>query len=274
MVIPLHLRGAPMAPRMAVGAIETLLPAFLSAARLLAIAAVLACLGVPGAAAAVAALQLAVTMVLRVSSHESVGGRAAFAAAAHAGGIAALLMLSAAYPIACSLACAAVYVSIYAGLARGAPPRTVDLSGQVVVVTGSSAGIGLETATSLLGLGATVVFACRSEERAQAAIRHAVATLDRRRRWRRLVAAASRSVGLDYLVGEVEPRLDGAGVSDAASRAVFVPLDLSDCGSVRRCAAAISDGGLLKGGGLDTLTLTRTRTRTLTRTRTRTRTRT
>ena len=159
-----------MAPRMAVGAIETLLPAFLSAARLLAIAAVLACLGVPGAAAAVAALQLAVTMVLRVSSHESVGGRAAFAAAAHAGGIAALLMLSAAYPIACSLACAAVYVSIYAGLARGAPPRTVDLSGQVVVVTGSSAGIGLETATSLLGLGATVVFACRSEERAQAAI--------------------------------------------------------------------------------------------------------
>ena len=148
-----------MAPRAAVGAIETLLPAFLSAARLLAIAAVLACLGVPGAAAAVAALQLAVTMVLRVSSHESVGGRAAFAAAAHAGGIAALLMLSAAYPIACSLACAAVYVSIYAGLARGAPPRTVDLSGQVVVVTGSSAGIGLETATSLLGLGATVVFA-------------------------------------------------------------------------------------------------------------------
>ena len=145
-----------MAPRTAVGAIETLLPAFLSAARLLAIAAVLACLGVPGAAAAVAALQLAVTMVLRVSSHESVGGRAAFAAAAHAGGIAALLMLSAAYPIACSLACAAVYVSIYAGLARGAPPRTVDLSGQVVVVTGSSAGIGLETATSLLGLGATV----------------------------------------------------------------------------------------------------------------------
>ena len=67
-------------------------------------------------------------------------------------------MFSAAYPIACSLACAAVYVSIYAGLARGAPPRTVDLSGQVVVVTGSSAGIGLETATSLLGLGATVVY--------------------------------------------------------------------------------------------------------------------
>ena len=106
-------------------AIETLLPALLSAARLLAIAAVLACLGVPRAAASVAALQLAVTMALRLSSHESIGGHTTLAAAAHAGAIAVLLMLSAAYPGACSLACAAIYVSTYAGLARGAPPRTV-----------------------------------------------------------------------------------------------------------------------------------------------------
>lgn len=234
-------------------AIETLLPAFLSAARLLTIAAVLACLGVPRAAASVAGLQLAITMALRLCSHESVGGRAAFAAALHAGAIVALLMLSPAYPGACSLVCAAVYVSTYAGLARGAPSRTVDLSGQVVVVTGSSAGIGLETATSLLGLGATVVFACRSEVRAQAAIRHAVAATGRRRRWRRSVAAASRLIGLDYLVGEVEPCLDGGGVSDAASHAVFAPLDLSDCDSVRRCAAALTNGAIIKGGRLDAL---------------------
>ena len=232
-------------------AIETLLPALLSAARLLAIAAVLACLGVPRAAASVAALQLTVTMALRLSSHESVGGHATLAAAAHAGAIAALLMLSATYPGACSLACAAIYVSTYAGLARGAPPRTVDLSGQVIVVTGSSAGIGLETAAALLGLGATVVFACRSEARAQAAIRHAVAATGRRLRWRRSVVAASRFIGLN--VGEVEPRLDGAGVSDAASRAVFAPLDLSDCDSVRRCAAAIINGAITKGGRLDAL---------------------
>merc|ERR1740124_2181617 len=133
-----------------------LLHTALSAARLLAIAAVLACLGVPCAAASVAAVQLTVTMALRLCSHESIGGRVAFAAAVNAGAVAALLTLSAAYPGACSLACVAVYVSTYAGLARGAPPRTADLTGQVVVVTGSSAGIGLETAAALLGLGATV----------------------------------------------------------------------------------------------------------------------
>ena len=42
--------------------------------------------------------------------------------------------------------------------------------GKMVVVTGCNSGVGLETAAQLLALGATVVFACRSESRARAAM--------------------------------------------------------------------------------------------------------
>lgn len=188
-----------------------------SAARLLAIAALLACLGVPRAAAWVAFGQFAATVNFRMSSHEDVSSRVAqLAIASHLGAVVALLLLSPHLPILCALACVAVYVSIYTTLARGTPPTTADLTGQVVVVTGSSAGIGFETARVLLGLGATVVFACRSEVRAQAAIREALAAV---------------------------------GAAAAAGRALFAPLDLSDCESVVQCAAAV----LAIGGGCDAL---------------------
>ncbi len=79
-----------------------------------------------------------------------------------------------------------------------------SLDGTLVVVTGSSTGIGLETATLLLRRGATVVFACRSESRARTAMREALAA---------------------------------SGVPD--SRAAFAPLDLSSCESVRVCARLV-----------------------------------
>ena len=51
------------------------------------------------------------------------------------------------------------------------PPRLsypeVDQSGRVAVVTGGNTGIGYETAKGLAVLGAHVVIACRSEERAR-----------------------------------------------------------------------------------------------------------
>ena len=69
--------------------------------------------------------------------------------------------------IAC-LASAALCASAYLGLVRiWLPSPPIRLDGWVVVVTGSSAGIGLETARHLLRLGATVVFACRTEARAR-----------------------------------------------------------------------------------------------------------
>lgn len=44
-----------------------------------------------------------------------------------------------------------------------------DLSGKVYIVTGANAGIGLETCKQLVRMGATVVMACRSAERAKEA---------------------------------------------------------------------------------------------------------
>src|SRR5690242_16622716 len=43
------------------------------------------------------------------------------------------------------------------------------LTGQVAVITGASAGLGLETACALAGHGATVVLGCRDAQRAAAA---------------------------------------------------------------------------------------------------------
>ena len=45
-----------------------------------------------------------------------------------------------------------------------------DLTGQVIIITGSNTGIGKETARALAHRGATVIVACRNEEKAQAVI--------------------------------------------------------------------------------------------------------
>ena len=57
-----------------------------------------------------------------------------------------------------------VLTGIFRRWMRG-PERSynVDLSGQVVIITGCSAGIGKETARGLAKRNAVVVFACRDE---------------------------------------------------------------------------------------------------------------
>ena len=80
-----------------------------------------------------------------------------------------------------------------------------DLRGKTAVVTGASAGLGLETARLLAGHGATVVMACRNEAKAD--------------------AAASR----------IRDRVPGARLST-------VPLDLASLASIREAAARIGSG--------------------------------
>ncbi len=44
--------------------------------------------------------------------------------------------------------------------------QSVDLSGKVAIVTGGNAGIGYETAKTIALMGARVIIACRTEEKA------------------------------------------------------------------------------------------------------------
>lgn len=47
-----------------------------------------------------------------------------------------------------------------------------DMSGKTCIVTGANSGIGLETAAALVGLGATVILACRDETKGADALRN------------------------------------------------------------------------------------------------------
>ena len=54
-----------------------------------------------------------------------------------------------------------------------------SLAGKLCVVTGANAGVGLDTSAALARRGATVLMACRSLERGQAAVQHVRASLQR-----------------------------------------------------------------------------------------------
>ncbi len=92
-------------------------------------------------------------------------------------------------------------------LAIGMPRPTHDLAGRVALITGANTGIGKVTARELAARGAHVFIACRSPERAAAAL------------------AELRAVAGD-------------------ARVETLPLDLSDFASVRACAAAFLERGL------------------------------
>ena len=85
--------------------------------------------------------------------------------------------------------------------------RPPSLSGSVALITGANTGIGLVTARELAARGAQVFIACRSAERAQAALAH--------------IRAASGNALVELL-----------------------PLDLGDFDSVRQCAQTFLARGL------------------------------
>ena len=62
-------------------------------------------------------------------------------------------------------------------MSKRPPPVSVDLSGKRAVVTGANAGIGLATARELARAGAQVTLACRSKDKAEAAMADIVAAV-------------------------------------------------------------------------------------------------
>jgi len=91
-----------------------------------------------------------------------------------------------------------------------------DLSGRLALVTGASSGLGLETCRALAAHGATVVMACRSRQRGEAA-RQAL-----------LTPTGGGSAGA------------GAGASPWGALDLL-DLDLADLTSVRSAAAEVAD---------------------------------
>lgn len=78
----------------------------------------------------------------------------------------------------------------------------VDLEGKTFLVTGANTGIGRETARGLAAGGATVLLACRSEEKTR-------------------------------------PVIEELGRDTGNHKLAFVPLDLGDLASVKACAQAV-----------------------------------
>jgi protochlorophyllide reductase len=93
--------------------------------------------------------------------------------------------------------------------ARWSGEAMPDQSGRLALITGANSGLGLESARALLARGATVLLACRSLERAEAARQ-------------------------DLLAGP------GSGERDSG-RIELLELDLADLDSVVRAAATVAE---------------------------------
>ena len=77
----------------------------------------------------------------------------------------------------CILGSVLICVFQYSKYVAGVKYRQKDLTGKVYIVTGSNTGIGYQTALGLVRMGATVVMACRSKDKAEEAIKKIIDTV-------------------------------------------------------------------------------------------------
>ncbi|CAM9550304.1 unnamed protein product [Ectocarpus sp. 6 AP-2014] len=136
-------------------------------------------------------------------------------------------MLEINYGIIATVAAAAV-ARCYLKFVRGVEPRSVNMSGKVVIITGSNTGVGYETAKALVNMGAHVIMACRSEEKARKAIEDITFELE----------AAAKAIRHNTDTG-------------IKGKLTFMKLDLSSLAAVRVFVAEFKASKL----GLDSLIL-------------------
>lgn len=101
-----------------------------------------------------------------------------------------------------------------------------SFAGKLCVVTGANAGVGFDTSTALARRGATVLMACRSPERGEAAVQRVRETL-----LRDDTAEASNHSGSSR--GSGDASRGGEGGKATAGSVEFRQLDLSRLSSVR-----------------------------------------
>ena len=107
---------------------------------------------------------------------------------------------------------------------QGPVPQHKDMTGKVVLITGSNAGIGKETARQLLKMGATVIMACRSEKRAKSAIDDILISFN------------------DEKDGQHDnSRLLNSSSKSAKDRLIFLKCDVSDFKSVRNAVSKFKE---------------------------------
>ncbi len=77
----------------------------------------------------------------------------------------------------CILGSIMICVFQYNKYVAGVKYKQKDLTGKVYIVTGSNTGIGYQTALELVRMGATVVMACRSKDKAEEAMKRIIETV-------------------------------------------------------------------------------------------------
>jgi len=96
-----------------------------------------------------------------------------------------------------------------------------DLSGRLALVTGASSGLGLETCRALAARGATVVMACRSRQRGEAARQALLTSTDKG--------------------SAADPDCPAPAVASRWGALDLLDLDLADLASVRSAAAEVAE---------------------------------